>query len=279
MQQNKTKWKDEIRHMKIARVSNGQGDIFHAVFADGKFRRIAGDIFGSHQLTDEVYARDSVRLLAPVEPVNVICIGLNYGLHAKESMMNAPKHPLIFIKTTNTVVGPEDNIVIPAAAPDEVDYEAELVIVIGKKAKNVSREDAFSYIFGYTCGNDVSARDCQLKQDSQWARGKSFDTFCPIGPWIETEMDAEHARITGRLNGAVMQDSNTDDMLFPVSEIVSFCSRHMTLLPGTIIMSGTPEGVGFARKTPVFMKPGDVFEVEIEGIGTLKNTCIAEDKA
>jgi len=156
-----------------------------------------------------------------------------------------------------------------------VDYEAELVIVIGKKAKNVETNEVKNYILGYTCANDISARDCQIRIDKQWARGKSFDTFCPLGPWIVTELDdPDNCRIFSCLNGEVMQDSNTSDLISDIKEIVSYCSKNFTLYPGTIIMTGTPEGVGFARKPPVFLKPGDVIEIEIEGIGKLSNKVI-----
>ncbi len=221
--------------------------------------------------TGETLALADVTLLAPVEPPNVIALGLNYRRHAEESNMKMPDHPLMFIKATTSVIGPEQPIVIPTMAPDEVDYEAELCIVMGKPAKDVSEEEALDYVFGYTCGNDVSARDCQLKLDSQWARGKSFDTFCPLGPWIETELDPDSCPIACRVNGATLQDSNTSDMIFDCRKLISFLSQVMTLLPGTVIMTGTPEGVGFARKPPVFLKPGDVVEIEVGGIGVLRN--------
>jgi len=214
-------------------------------------------------------------LLAPVTPLDVIAIGLNYKKHADESGAAYPDRPLIFLKTTSSVIGPEDNIVIPEAAPDEVDYEAELAIVIGKKAKNIEVDEVSDYVLGYTCGNDVSARDCQLRIDKQWARGKSFDTFCPLGPWIETELpDPDNCRIMSRLNGEVMQDSNTSDLIFNTKELVSYCSKNFTLYPGTVIMTGTPEGVGFARKPPVFLKSGDTIEIEIEYIGKLSNNVV-----
>ncbi len=160
---------------------------------------------------------------------------------------------------------------LPAAAPDEVDYEAELAVVIGRTARNVGKDEALDYVLGYTCGNDVSARDCQLRHDSQWARGKSFDTFCPLGPVIETQLDPENVRVCTRLNGELMQDGCTSDMIFSVRELVSYCSQQMTLLPGTVLMTGTPDGVGFARRPPVYLRPGDRVEVEIEGIGVLQN--------
>jgi 2-keto-4-pentenoate hydratase/2-oxohepta-3-ene-1,7-dioic acid hydratase in catechol pathway len=211
-----------------------------------------------------------------VRPWDEIALGLNYRRHAAESQMKVPDHPQMFLKATSSVVGEGDAIVLPKMAPSEVDYEAELCLVIGKTARNVSEEEALDYVFGYTCGNDVSARDCQLRLDSQWARGKSFDTFCPLGPWIETDLDPDDAAIGSRLNGQVMQQSSTADMIFNCRHLVSFLSRVMTLRPGTVIMTGTPEGVGFARKPPVFLRPGDTIEVEVAGIGVLSNTVAAE---
>ncbi|MDD5603087.1 MAG: fumarylacetoacetate hydrolase family protein [Eubacteriales bacterium] len=257
--------------MKIARFET-KGKIRYGSVENGIIDMIEGDIFGSHTLTGIKYDIKGVRLLAPVAPPNIIAIGLNYRKHAAESSMKPPERPVIFVKTTNSIIGPADNIRIPEIAPGEVDYEAELTIVIGKTAKNISEQDAAEYILGYTCGNDVSARDCQLKLDAQWARGKSFDTFCPIGPYIVTDIpDPDSLSIKSRLNGKTVQESNTSDMIFPVRHLVSFCSKNMTLYPGTIIMTGTPEGVGFARKPPLFMKSGDTIEIEIEKIGILMN--------
>ena len=219
-----------------------------------------------------------VRLLAPVQPPNVLAIGLNYRQHATESNMDMPERPLLFIKASTSVIGPDAPIVLPAMAPNEVDYEAELGIVIGRKARHVPEAVALDYVLGYACGNDVSARDCQLKQDGQWARGKSFDAFCPIGPWIETELDGDGADLCSRVNGQVMQQTNTSDLIFNCARLVSFLSSCMTLLPGTLIMSGTPSGVGFARKPPVFLKPGDTVEIEVDGIGVLRNPVVAEDR-
>ena len=213
----------------------------------------------------------SVQLLSPLDPPNVLCIGLNYRSHAEESKMEVPDHPLIFLKTTTAVTGPGAPVLLPEMAPDEVDYEAELVIVIGKRAKNVSPEDAYDYIFGYTIGNDVSARDCQLRQDSQWARGKTFDTFCPLGPAVTTDIDPLNLAVRTRLNGELLQDGNTENMIFSVPELVSYCSRCMTLEPGTVILTGTPDGVGFKRIPPVFLREGDIVEIEIEGLGILQN--------
>ncbi|MEN6404239.1 MAG: fumarylacetoacetate hydrolase family protein [Armatimonadia bacterium] len=221
--------------------------------------------------TGEVVRLADVKLLPPVCPPNVIAIGLNYHQHASETKMELPDHPLMFLKATTSVTGPGDPIVLPHMAPHEVDYEAELCIVIGRTARNVSEEHALDYVMGYTCGNDVSARDCQIRLDGQWARGKSFDTFCPLGPWIETKLDPDNAPIRSLLNGKVMQESNTRDLIFNCRQLVSYLSHNLTLLPGTVIMTGTPEGVGFVRRPPVFLQPGDVIEIEVEGIGLLRN--------
>ena len=241
--------------------------------AAGKARVIEGDILTRFSLTDRV--EPIKRILAPIDPPNILALGFSYGKHAGETESKAPESPVLFIKGTNTLIGPGDTILLPKAGPDEVDYEAELAVVIGKRAKNVSAKEALEHILGYTCGNDVSARDWQMvKQKKQWARGKSFDTFCPLGPWIVTKdevPDPNSLRIQSILNGKVMQDSSTSDMLFSVAEMVSDLSRSMTLLPGTVIMTGTPEGVGFVRKPPVFMRRGDVITIAIEKIGELTN--------
>lgn len=253
-------------------------EVSYGVLKDGVITKIKEDIFNNYELTDNRIELEGVRLLNPVDPPNIIAIGLNYKKHALESgHTSLPKRPVIFLKATTSVIGPNDNIKLPEMAPDEVDYEAELAIIIGKTARNIGVKEADEYILGYTCGNDVSARDCQLRLDKQWARGKSFDTFCPLGPWIETDLDPDNCNIRSRLNGRVMQESNTADMIFSPRELVSYCSQNMTLLPGTVIMTGTPEGVGFARKPPVFLKPGDTIEIEIEGIGILRNKVVKGD--
>lgn len=233
-------------------------------------------MFGEWTPGERQFDLDQVQLLAPVEPPNLLAIGLNYGGHAAEGNHEPPTAPILFLKATTAVTGPEDPIVLPSMAPDEVDYEAELVIVIGREARNVSEEEALDYVLGYTCGNDVSARDCQLQLDAQWARSKSFDTFAPLGPWIETELDVQNRRVRCRLNGTIMQDGNTKDLIFGPRYLISYLSRCLTLLPGTAIMTGTPAGVGFARTPPVFLEPGDVVEVEIEGIGALRNPVVKE---
>ena len=262
--------------MKIIRFISGRDQTLYGTLdpaAPHKARVIEGDILMRFSLTDRM--ETIKKILAPIDPPNILALGFSYGKHAGETESNAPESPVLFIKGTNTLIGPGDAILLPMAGPDEVDYEAELAIVIGRRAKNVSAKEALEYVLGYTCGNDVSARDWQMvKQKKQWARGKSFDTFCPLGPCIVTKdevPDPNSLRIQSILNGKVMQDSNTSDMLFSVAEIVSDLSRSMTLLPGTVIMTGTPEGVGFVRKPPVFMRHGDVITIAIEKVGELTN--------
>ncbi len=261
---------------KIARFEHDGAVHYGLLEGADTLRLIQGDVLGAWAPTGRTVPLTHVRLLTPVAPPNVIAIGLNYRKHAEESQMALPERPVVFFKTTTAVCNPGDPIMLPRMAPDEVDYECELAVVIGRRAKHVPEEHALDYVLGYTCGNDVSARDCQIRLDSQWARAKSFDTFAPLGPWIETEMDPDRARIMTRLNGEVMQDSSTSDLIFSCRELIVYLSANMTLLPGTVIMTGTPSGVGFARKPPVFLRPGDTVEVEVEGIGVLRNPVIAE---
>ncbi len=261
--------------MKIIRYAY-KSKINYGVLEGERVYKIKGNIFSDFSIGEKVATLKEISLLPPVSPPNIIAIGLNYKKHAEESGSELPDKPLIFIKSTSSLAGPEDKIVLPKPAPNEVDFEAELAVVIGKKAKNVEEEEALNYVLGYTCANDVSARDCQKRLDKQWARGKSFDTFCPTGPWIETELDAQNLKISSILNGVVMQKSNTSDMIFSIKEIISYLSQNMTLLPGTIILTGTPEGVGFAREKPVFLEAGDEIEIKIEGIGSLKNKVVKE---
>jgi len=260
--------------MKIVRFADNARTAYGVLTGD-TIEVSVGAPFDGVRRTGQAVPLADVRLLAPVEPPNVIALGLNYRRHAQESNMQVPGHPQMFLKATTSVIGPEDAIVLPRMAPDEVDYEAEICIVMGKPARNVAEADALDYVLGYTCGNDISARDCQLRLDGQWARGKSFDTFCPLGPWIETDIDPDDEPIVSRLNGQVMQQSNTSDMIFGCRRLISFLSQVMTLSPGTVIMTGTPEGVGFARQPPVFLKPGDTIEIEIEGIGVLRNRVVS----
>jgi 2-keto-4-pentenoate hydratase/2-oxohepta-3-ene-1,7-dioic acid hydratase in catechol pathway len=212
--------------------------------------------------------------LAPVAwPSKIVCVGLNYPLHAQEADEKPPARPLLFCKTPNALCGPDDVVSWPGAASAQVDYEAELVAIVGRPTQGVSPAEAPAAIFGFTCGNDISARDAQFG-DGQWYRGKSFDGFAPIGPAVVTsdELDASDLRVRCRMNGRTMQDASTAEMLFDLPTIVSYVSQAITLLPGDVLYTGTPDGVGVTRQPPVLLGDGDAVEVEIEGIGTLRNT-------
>ena len=234
---------------------------------------IQGNILGHFEITSR---RTRIKsFLPPIDPCNILALGLNYRRHADETKMAYPEIPIVFIKATNSVVGHLSPILLPDAGSEKVDYEAELAIIIGRKVKNLSPLDAMDCILGYTCANDVSARDWQMeKQNKQWARGKSFDTFCPLGPYLVTRDDVpdpHDLRIRTILNGKTLQDSSTGDMIFNIPTIISDLSRSMTLLPGTVILTGTPEGVGFTRQPPVYLQRGDKVTIDIENIGTLTN--------
>jgi 2-keto-4-pentenoate hydratase/2-oxohepta-3-ene-1,7-dioic acid hydratase in catechol pathway len=256
--------------MRIVRFKGKAGEIRYGIHEGDRIAVADGDPFSGLRRTGGSLPVTEVKLLAPVTPPNILAIGRNYKEHAQEDGSDLPKAPLLFMKATSAVIAPGDPIVIPRAAPDEVDYEAELAVVIGKAARNVLEEEALEYVLGYTCANDVSARDCQ-RNDGQWVRGKSFDTFAPLGPWIETELDPGNLAIRCRLNGKTLQDSSTSLLVFGVPYLIAYFSAGMTLLPGTVISTGTPAGVGFARKPPVWMRAGDVVEVEIDKIGVLRN--------
>jgi 2-keto-4-pentenoate hydratase/2-oxohepta-3-ene-1,7-dioic acid hydratase in catechol pathway len=258
--------------MQIARYRY-DGQTRYGIVEGDRVYPCDGDPFTELTKSQKAIDLGSVRLLAPVSPPNILCLGLNYRRHADESAMPHPAAPLLFLKATTTLCGPGDPIVLPEAYQDSIDYEVELVIVIGKKAKDVSEEEVPRVVLGYTIGNDVSNRAAQFN-DGQWARGKSHDTFCPLGPAIVTDLDGDDLNISCRLDGQTMQDSNTSDMIFSCRQIVSYLSRSLTLLPGTIIMTGTPSGVGFARKPPVFLKAGQTVECRIEGIGLLANPIV-----
>jgi 2-keto-4-pentenoate hydratase/2-oxohepta-3-ene-1,7-dioic acid hydratase in catechol pathway len=220
------------------------------------------------------------RLLAPMQPVNIFCIGLNYRAHAAETGAAIPEQPVVFMKPTTAVIGPSEPIPLPAACTHgpEVDYEAELAVVIGRRARNVPAARALDHVLGYTCANDVSARRWQKRAGGgQWVRGKGFDGFCPLGPALVTAdalPDPQGLDLRCRLNGRAMQEGNTADMIFPVAALIAFLSRDTTLLPGTLILTGTPPGVGFARQPPVFLAAGDAVEVEIQGLGRLANPVV-----
>ena len=269
--------------MRIIRHLTSAGPGHAALLPDGTAREIAGDIFGDFRDTGRVIACG--KLLAPVAPANLLAIGLNYKRHAEEGGRGAPEKPVLFLKATSSVQNPGDPIEIPQGlASREVDYECELAVVIGRRCKNVSRERALDCVLGYTCANNVSARDWQRRPwgGGQWCQAKSFDTFCPLGPAIVTRdeiPDPNALRIRTVLNGQVMQDGNTGDMIFDVPALIEFLSGSRTLLPGTVILTGTPHGVGFARTPPVFMHPGDTVTVEIEKIGALTNPVVLEPVA
>lgn len=222
---------------------------------------------------------DECALLSPVkEPQKVLAIGLNYADHARESGIDPPTAPVLFVKTSNSVIGPGESIRWFLKDSQQVDFEAELAVIIGRRARAVRTEEALSYVLGYTCCNDVSARDAQFA-DGQWIRGKSFDTFCPIGPWVVTADEIEDPQSLGIrciVDGQLMQDSNTAEMIFGVSELISYLSQVMTLEPGDVIATGTPFGVGFARTPPIYLENGNVVEVEIDRIGTLTNPVVAQ---
>jgi 2-keto-4-pentenoate hydratase/2-oxohepta-3-ene-1,7-dioic acid hydratase in catechol pathway len=228
-----------------------------------------GDMFDKLSKGDEVGKLDELKLDIPVNPGKVVAVGLNYALHVTESDPNrkVPDEPVIFMKPISSLLPHGGEIEMPEG--DNIHYEAEICIVVGKQAKRIKKEDANDYILGYTCGNDVSHRDFQRK-DGQWVRAKGHDTFCPLGPVIETEMDPSAVRIQSRLNGEVKQDSNTEHLIFNIPFLMEFISGFMTLEPGDVIMTGTPEGVG-----P--MKPGDTIEIEVEGVGVLRNTTKRRD--
>ena len=265
--------------MRIVRFRDEQGQVRlgRAVLGGGdrQAELLAGDLFSGPQPTGQTVAID--RLLAPLAPANIYCIGLNYREHAKESGAPLPDNPVIFMKPTTAATHPGAPIHIPAACDPagEVDYECELAVVIGRTARDVAQADALGHVLGYTAANDVSARRWQRTGGGgQWIRGKSFDSFCPLGPALVTAdeiPDPQSLRIKTTLNGQVMQDSSTGDMIFTVAQLIAFLSRDTTLLPGTVILTGTPPGVGFARKPPVWLKAGDEVVVEVEMIGALRN--------
>jgi len=267
--------------MKIVRYEDVQGNVsWGRQHMGGKVTRIEGDLWGTFQETGDVV--EVRQLLAPVDPPDILCIGLNYRKHAEEGGKPIPEHPVLFMKSRGALQHPGGPIVLPRRLrSDMVDFECELAIVIGRTCYNVSRDRALSYVLGYTCANDVSARDWQLKWGGgQWCRGKTFATFCPLGPCLTTTDEIPNPntlQLKTILNGEVMQDWNTSDMIFDVPMLIEFLSGSTKLLPGTVILTGTPHGVGGARKPPVFLKPGDTISIEIENIGTLTNPVVEEN--
>jgi 2-keto-4-pentenoate hydratase/2-oxohepta-3-ene-1,7-dioic acid hydratase in catechol pathway len=225
-------------------------------------RVLAGTFFEQPLPTGEEVPLDDVRLLAPVLPSKIVCLGKNYAAHAAEFGGDVPDEPLLFLKPSTAVIGPADTIPLPSIS-NRVDYEGELAVVVGRLARSVRAEEAFRFILGYTCANDVTLRDLQ-KKDAQWTRAKGFDSSCPLGPWVETDLDPNDARIETRLNGDTRQSATTAEMVFGVATVIEYITTFMTLLPGDVVLTGTPEGVGK-------LEPGDRIEVEVEGVGVLAN--------
>lgn len=265
--------------MEIVRVENVDGAICYGCEVGNQVFRLDGDLYGTFSQSDVLLY--PVRRLAPVVPTAIYGIGLNYRQHAAEMGAELPEYPVVFMKNPSSVQNPSGPILLPRHLhSDQVDYECELAVVIGRDCKNVSVEDALDYVLGYTCANDVSARDWQKSHGGgQWVKGKSFDTFCPIGPILVTSDRIPNPQILPIrtiLNGQVRQESYTGDMIFSVAEIIAFLSGSTTLQAGTVILTGTPPGVGVAAEPPRFLKPGDEVVVEITGIGSLKNPVEAE---
>lgn len=267
--------------MKIIRYLDSAGRAHYgSEQPNGSALRIEGDVLGTHRVTTD--RADVRKLLAPIVPTQILCVGLNYRQHAEETKAKIPERPILFVKGINTLQHPNEPILIPQhLRSDEVDYECELAVVIGRAAKNVNRANALSYVLGYTCANDVSARDHQIKLGGgQWCRGKFFDTFAPLGPRLVTTDEIPNPNalaISTTLNGERVQGSNTSDMIFDVPALIEYLSGSTTLVPGTVILTGTPPGVGMARKPdPRWLRAGDSVTIEIEKIGALTNPVALE---
>lgn len=258
--------------MRIARFPFGDGGGLRFGVVEGEegaeqVRLIDGHPFGEIRLTDTRVPLAELRLVAPILPSKVVAVGKNYADHAREMGGEPPAEPVIFMKPATSVIGPTSPIIYPSHLSARVDYEGELAVVIGRLCRSVPVERAFDVVLGYTCGNDVTARDLQ-ERDGQWTRSKSFDTFCPLGPWIVTDVDPSDLELVTLLNGEVRQRARTSSLLHGIAELIAFVSDVMTLLPGDVILTGTPAGVG-----P--MRPGDEVAVRLEGIGTLANRVVA----
>ena len=266
--------------MKIVRYrsSSGQTELAQ-LHPDGRHTRLRGDLLSGVQATDETVQPG--KLLAPIDPAAVLCTGLNYRKHALETGSPIPEYPVLFMKTPAALQHPGEPIVLPRWLESKrVDWECELAVVISKACKNVTRANAMDYVLGFTCANDVSGRDWQKEGGgSQWCRGKMFDTFLPLGPCLVTPDEIGNGsglRISTTLDGEVVQDSNTSDMIFDIPTLIEFYSGSTTLLPGTVIITGTPSGVGMASNPPRFLQPGQTVTIEIEKIGKLTNPVVAE---
>jgi len=254
--------------MKIVRFTADK-KVGYGILQGESIQGIEGKPFRHLEVSDRYYQLSKVKLLSPCTPSKIVALGLNYHSHAKEVNARVPDAPLIFLKPPTAVIGPEENIIYPSSS-SRVDYEGELGVVIKKPTWRVSVEDALDYVLGYTCFNDVTARDLQYK-DRQWTRAKSFDTFAAIGPCIETELDPGNVMLETYLNGILKQHSSTSDLIYSVAELINFTSHVMSLVPGDVIATGTPSGIG-----P--MNPGDTIEVKIESIGTLRNYVVSNSQ-
>jgi len=248
--------------MKIIRFKY-KGKVSYGWIYENEVGLIDGELFNEYRRLETEFQLDRVSFLSPVEPGKIVCVARNYEEHAKEHQVEVPEFPMIFLKPPSAVISNGEAIKIPPQS-NQVEHEAELAVVIGRTCNWVQPEEANEYIFGYTIANDVTARDLQYK-DGQWTRAKGFDTFCPLGPWMETELDPSDLLISCRVNGELRQMSSTKEMIFPISQLISYISTIMTLYPGDVILTGTPAGVGV-------LEAGDEVEISIEGIGLLKNT-------
>jgi 2-keto-4-pentenoate hydratase/2-oxohepta-3-ene-1,7-dioic acid hydratase in catechol pathway len=262
--------------MRFIRHLTATGPAWATLTPDGATRAVAGDLFGEYHVTETPVT--PTKVLAPIVPSNIIGIGLNYRQHAAEGAKKVPDRPMWFMKTTNTLQNPSDPIVLPNSST-KVDYEGELAIILGRDTLNVTRENAIDHVLGYTIAIDVSARDWQFELGGgQFNHAKSFDTFCPLGPMLVTPADLPNPnalRLITRVNGEIRQDGNTADMVFDVPTLISFLSTDRTLPAGTVILTGTPSGVGYARQPPLWLQAGDTVEVEIQGLGKLANPVVA----
>ncbi len=251
--------------MRLIRFVDDNGNAQNGWILNDKVGKLRGNVFDEFQRDQATFALNEIRLLPPVTPGKIICVGRNYPAHAKEHGVDVPKVPLIFMKPPSAVIAHKQEIVLPPQS-SQVEHEAELAVVIGKSGRWITADDAKKYILGYTIANDVTARDLQRK-DKLWTRAKGFDTFCPLGPWIDTEMNPLDTLITCRVNGEMRQMGSTRDMVFSIPQLIAYISSIMTLNPGDVILTGTPAGV-----SP--LAPGDLVEVNIEGLGILQNTVI-----
>lgn len=252
--------------MRFIRYRMGSDAPRYGWVYEDKIGPIEGTPFGEYRRLEAEVPLHMARLLAPVEPGKIVCVGRNYAEHAREQNVDVPEIPLLFMKPPSAVIGPGDNIVMPPQS-HQVEHEGELAVVIGRSGRWIAADEALSYVMGYTVANDVTARDLQ-RRDGQWTRGKGFDTFCPLGPWIETDLDPSDVLVQTRVNGEMRQMASTREMMFPVEQLIAFISSVMTLNPGDLILTGTPAGIGQ-------LQPNDTVEVSVEGVGVLTNTVIA----